>query len=367
MYDTIIVRYSEIFLKSEYVKKEFENQLIGNIQLKLKGLEVGTRRDRHRIYLKTKKASSLASEVARVYGVKSVSPAIEIDSGIENLSARALELAKEVIEDGEGFAVRARRNNYSLKSREIEARLGEIILEKIDCHVNLDNPDKTIHVEVRGNQAYIFHEKIRGVGGLPYKTQGKVIALISEGIDSPVAAWMLMKRGCEVIAVHYGSDTKVRKVLGKLEEYSVHGIRLYLIPYKEILEKIKYKSGRNMCIVCKRLMYRIAEEIALRENAEGLVTGENIGQVASQTLHNLTLLDESVSMPVYRPLVGMDKEEIISKAREIGTYMLIKPQRCEFAPTKPSTKAKKDEIREIEQELEIDELVKKVLGECGIK
>ncbi|MEA1925259.1 MAG: tRNA uracil 4-sulfurtransferase ThiI [Candidatus Altiarchaeota archaeon] len=366
MYDTIIVRYSEIFLKSEYVKKEFENQLIGNIQLKLKGLGVGTRRDRHRIYLKTKKASSLALEVAKVYGVKSVSPAIETDSGIDNLSARAIKLAKEVIESGEGFAVRARRIDYTLKSREIEERLGELILKKIDCHVNLDNPDKTIHIEVRGGRAYIFHEKISGVGGLPYKTQGKVIALISEGIDSPVAAWMMMKRGCEMIAVHYGSDTKVRKVLNKLEEYSVHGIRLYLIPYKETLDKIKYKSGKNTCIVCKRLMYKIAEEIALRENAEGIVTGENIGQVASQTLHNLKLLDESVSIPVYRPLVGLDKEEIISKAREIGTYMLIKPTRCGIAPKNPSTKAKKDEIKEIEQELELDELVKKVLRECGI-
>ncbi len=366
MYDTIIVRYSEIFLKSKYVKKEFENQLIENIQLKLKGFGVGTRRERHRIYLKTKKASSLAAEVARIYGVKSVSPALETYSGIENLSARALETAEEVIGDRDGFAVRAKRSDYGLKSREIEERLGEIIQKKIGCHVNLDNPDKTLYVEVRGDRAYIFHEKIGGVGGLPYKTQGKLVALISEGIDSPVAAWMLMKRGCEVIAVHYGGDTGIREVLNKLEEYTVHGIRLYLIPYAETLKRIKDKSGRNTCIVCKRLMYKIAEEIASRENAKGLVTGENVGQVASQTLHNLMLLDEAVSMPVYRPLIGLDKEEIISKAREIGTYMLIKPRRCRFTPRKPSTKAKIDEIRGIELELELDELVKNVLRECGI-
>jgi len=366
MYDTIIVRYSEIFLKSEYVRKEFENQLIENIQLKLEDQGVGIQRERHRIYLKTKKATSLASEVAKIYGVKSVSPAIETDSSIENLQTRALKLAKKVIEPGEGFAVRARRTNYRHKSREIEEKLGEIILKEIKCHVNLDNPQKTIHVEVKGDKAYIFHEKINGVGGLPYKTQGKLIALISEGIDSPVAAWMLMKRGCEIIAVHYGSDKKIKKTINKLEEYCAHEIKLYLIPYDELLEEIKHKSGRNMCIICKRMMYKIAQEIALRENAYGIVTGENIGQVASQTLHNLTILDESVSIPVYRPLVGLDKEEIISRAREIGTYMLIKPQRCELAPKKPTTKAKKDGILEIERELEVDELIKRVLVKCGI-
>ncbi|OYT27855.1 MAG: tRNA 4-thiouridine(8) synthase ThiI [Candidatus Altiarchaeales archaeon ex4484_96] len=368
MYDTILIRYSEIYLKSEYVKNKFENQLIENIRLKINNPEAKIKKGRHRIYVKTKNIEKHTKSISKIYGIKSLSPVKETESEIKNLTQEVLKYASNVIKKENAFACRVSRSkDYPLKSKKIEEKLGAIILEHINCHVNLEHPDTTIYVEIRGKKAYIYDKIINGVGGLPYKTQGKLIALISEGIDSPIAAWMMMKRGCEIIALHYGSSQDYLKVLKKLEKYSVHEIKSILIPWDKTLMKIQEKAGKYTCVLCKRMMLRIAEEIALKEGAQGIITGENIGQAATQTIYNLRVIDEAVNLPVYRPLAGFDKQEIIEKARIIETYMLLKPGSCGYVPSKPSTRADIIKIKKIEQKLKPDELVNQLMKECEIK
>ncbi|RLI93490.1 MAG: tRNA 4-thiouridine(8) synthase ThiI [Candidatus Altiarchaeales archaeon] len=361
MYNVIIIRYSEIFLKSEYVKKEFENRLIDNIRLKLGGTDgkIKIIKGRHRIYIKTDDAETLAEKIRQIFGIKSLSPAIETASDMENISDCVIKLAKKVIKKGNSFAVRVKRSkDYKLKSKDVEERLGSLILDRMECYVDLNNPDKKIFVEIYGNKAYIFHKKINGFGGLPYKTQGKLIALISGGIDSPVAAWMMMRRGCEIIALHFGENGKdIKRIVKVLEDFSVHGIEIILIPYEKILSKIYKNADKYTCIICKRIMYRVAERIAENKNALGIITGENVGQVASQTLYNLKILDSAINIPVYRPLVGMDKEDIVKIAKNISTYGIAEDKKCRFAPKKPATKADMEKIERIEKNMGVGKLI----------
>ena len=365
MYDTTIVRYGEIFLKSEPVKREFERKLIKNIKLKLNNSNLNSNveiiRKRHRIYIKSDRPEIIAKEVANIFGVTSTSPAIETIAEIPEIEKIAVNLAKSTIRDGETFAVRAHRTGkHTFGSKDIEIELGRQILDGINASVDLENPDKTIFIEVRDDLGFVFDKKIKGVGGLPYGTQGRVIALISTGIDSPVATWLMMKRGCEIVGVHFGDeDADITKIIKKLEEYSVYPIKLLVIPYDEILSKISAKSGKYTCVICKRTMCRIAKRISEVENAHGIVTGDNLGQVASQTLKNLEVT--SVVSPIYRPLICMDKEETIKLAKKIGTYDISTGKSCPFVPSKPATRAKLDKIEEIEGKIGIDEEIDDLL------
>ena len=366
MYDTTIVRYGEIFLKSESVKREFERKLIKNIKLKLNNSNLNSGfeiiRKRHRIYIKSDKSEFIAREVSTIFGVVSTSPAIETISEIPDIKKIAVNLAKNIIRDGETFAVRAHRTGkHTFSSKDIEIELGGQILDAINTSVDLENPDKTIFIEVRDDTGFVFDKKIKGVGGLPYGTQGRVISLISTGIDSPVATWLMMKRGCEIVGVHFGDDDEnIIKIIKKLEEYSIYPIKFFIIPYDELLSKISAKSGKYTCVICKRTMYRIAKCISDVENAHGIVTGDSLGQVASQTLENLEVT--SVVKPIYRPLIGADKEDTIKLARKIGTYDTSTDKSCPFVPYKPATKSKLDKIEEIEGKIGIDEEINDLVG-----
>lgn len=369
MYDTVLVRYGEIFLKSEYVKRQFENRLIENIRLilKRKNLKGKIIRRRHRIQIQTTDAEKVAESLCKVFGVVSTSPAIETEADINAIAEKGLKLAKQVIVKGDSFAVRAKRTGqHSFRSKDVEKAVAEKILEEMDVSVDLTNPDKTIFTEVSDENAFVFDKKNAGVGGLPYKTQGKVISLISTGIDSPVATWMMMRRGCEITAVHLGTGEGIEEILDALEEYTPQRIRRYVIPYERILSEISKHAGKHTCVVCKRSMLRIAEKISKIEKAHGIVTGDNLGQVASQTLENLEVLSE-VTSPIHRPLIGMDKEDIIEKARKIGTYDLAKKKKCPFVPRKPATTARLSEIKAIEDEIGIEKMIEELEPECPKK
>ncbi len=366
MYTLVIVRYGEIFLKSEFVKRQFEDRLAGNIQLGLKrdNLEGKIIRKRHRIYIKTKDAEKVADSLKKVFGIVSVSPAIETEAEIEEICKVGLDLARTKINEGEGFAVRVKRTGeHDFSSKDVEKELGGRILEDITASVNLDNPDKTIFVEILDENAFVFDKKIKCAGGLPYKTQGKVISLVSTGIDSPVALWMMMHRGCEIVALHFGKEKGIEDILKNLEEFSGCKIERYVISYDRILREISKNSGKYACIVCKRTMLRIAKKIEEIENAHGIVTGDNLGQVASQTLENLEVISD-VTSPIYRPLIGMDKNEIIRMAREIGTYDLSKETGCDFSPKKPATRSKIKEIKTLEEKIGIEKIIEEIDLEC---
>jgi thiamine biosynthesis protein ThiI len=363
----IIIKYGELWLKSEPVRRRFLRTLADNVrsQLKFSGIR-GFRLEGTRDMLLLDCKSPKAAEVLkRVFGVSWFAVALETKAEKRAIEKAVLRLADNIAA-GQTFAIRASRSDKKLPftSKDIENEMGAKIKRKVD----LSNPDFTIFIEMRKEGAYIFSEKIRGAGGLPYGVSGKTLSLISGGIDSPVASWLMMKRGCAVDFVHFATDErgirKAKEIVGKLRRYSPRPFNLYSVPFRGMQEAIVRKCDRRLtCVLCKRLMYRTAEALAKESGAKALVTGENLAQVASQTLDNLLANSDAVSLPVLRPLLTMDKEETIALAKQIGTYELsIKAARpCHFVPYKPATKARKEAVLREERRIKsLDKLIKTV-------
>lgn len=374
MAKTVIVRYGELALKSERVRRRFEQRLVGNIRLALRGLSYKIRKERGRIFVDTRSAAAVAC-LAKVPGVVSVSHATRVEATIGAIRRAAVKVARRALRGGGSFAVRASRvGEHPFSSHEINEVLGSAILEAVpESGVDLSNPDRTIFVEVRGGDAYVFTEKVLGVGGLPVGTQGNVVALLSGGIDSPVAAYLMMKRGCLIVPIFfdnrpYADERARRRAISVFKELAKFypGLELRVVPFGRILRAFVEKAPRGLtCVLCKRAMLRVAERVAGRVNARALVTGESLGQVASQTLVNLNVIDEVSKLPVLRPLIGMDKVEIERAARAIGTFELsIKPAvGCSAVPRYPTTQAKKEEVLDAESKLGIQALVGEELEE----
>lgn len=297
MYDTVIIRYGEIFLKSEFVRRGFEKALLEDLKFRLKkmGKKGIILRKRHRIYVKTDNAEEVADNLANVFGVVSTNPAIETRANLEDICNSALEFSKRIIRDNDRFAVRAERSGrHNFSSRDVEVLVGDKIRNSLNARVDLENPQKTIFVEIRDELAFVFDKKIAGVGGLPYGTQGRVIAMISDDVNSGIAAWMMMHRGCEIVAVH--TKNSGGKILEKLGDYSYNRIKKYEIEDEES-DKI----------------YEILEDIAEKENAHGVVVGGDIGEFEK----NIKLI-KNIKIPIYYPLIGMEKGGIGKIERRIG-------------------------------------------------
>jgi len=371
----VIVRYAEVGLKSRPVRARMEKALVKHL-VNSTGAEVS--REFGRIYVHTEKREH-AEIAARVFGVVSASLAREVSSDFNALVGEIVKYARHKISDGESFALRVRRTGeHTYTSKELAEKAGEEVVKKTGASVDLENPDREIHVEVRGVRAFLFQEIIPGVGGLPYGTQGKAVMLVSGGIDSPVAAFMAMRRGIEPVALFMDPsplvDERTRKraldAVGVLSGFTPEPLKTYIAPYGDVLlEQLKVKQKALGCVLCKRTMLRTAELIAREENAKAIVTGESIGQVASQTLDNISAISRVISLPVFRPLVGMDKNDIIEKAREIGTYEVsIQPANCCLGPPpKPATKATPERAERAESNLEVDTLVKKMVEEADVE
>jgi thiamine biosynthesis protein ThiI len=368
----IIVRYGEIGTKSKRTRKNIEAVLIKNIRHVTGPAKIT--REFGRIFVESD-SRELAEKVARVFGVVSTSTAVTTSSDMKDILKEGTALAKKIIKKGDTFAVEARRTGeHPYTSQDIEVELGTEIVKVTGAKVKLKKPDRTVYVEVRDRDAYVFDSIIDGVGGLPLGSQGKVIALLSGGIDSPVAAWMMMKRGVEIICVHmdnsklFGDFSRLRAV-ECIEELSRWNgkIKTYIVPQCDILEEIR-KSGKLTCVLCKRAMLQVAEVIAKKEGAKAVITGENLGQVASQTLDNLYVIDEVTSMPVFRPIIGMDKMDIVHLAQEVGTYDIsIQFAPCCWGPPKyPATKATMKVVEKAESTIDIDGPVSKAVKEAEI-
>ncbi|MEM5871796.1 MAG: tRNA uracil 4-sulfurtransferase ThiI [Candidatus Aenigmatarchaeota archaeon] len=359
----IIIKYGELWLKSEPVKNRFLKILDENIRSQLKANEIKNfKLERKRDFLllscEEKEMEKAKNVLKNVFGISWFAEALSCENNKEEIEKIVLQLSKN-IKPNETFAIKANRSDKSLgfTSKEIENEMGA----KIQRKVNLSNPDITIYLELRKEGAFGFTEKIKGCGGLPYGVSGKVLSLISGGIDSPVASWMLMKRGCVVDFIHFYPTifTKeknlevVKKIIGKLREYSPRKLTLYIVNTSEIQKAIVSECERKFtCVLCRRMMYRVSEMLAKRIGAKSLVTGENLAQVASQTLDNLFVENEAIRIPVFRPLIGMDKEEVISLAKKIGTYELsVQVGCCSLAPQRPSTKANIEKILEEEKKI----------------
>ncbi len=311
---------------------------------------------RGRIIVRTR--SERAEEAAsRVFGVKSASHAVEVPAEMEAIEKAARAVARE----GEGsFAVRARRltKDLPINSQEIARIVGAAIREETGRPVDLSNPDQVIGIEVIGGRAYVFDSRVEGPGGLPLGTQGTAVALISGGIDSPVAAWLMMRRGVEILPLHMKvgdrSEESFYRVLRVLREYSRGGERdPTVLDHAETMTQVTSALAEVgelswTCLFCKRAMLKAAEEVARARGAEAIVTGESLGQVASQTLANMSVISRGLELPVLRPLIGMDKEEIVSVAKRIGTYQVYeRPPPCPFRPKRVITSARWDKFVEV--------------------
>ncbi len=352
-----LVRYSEIFLKSEYVRREWERKLVENIK-KVANVKVKRKRGRIFVYSDEK----IEEKLKKIFGIVSFSPVLHCK--LSELNKKVLEFCREKIGDAKTFAVRVKRvGDHDFTSQQKAAEIGSMILREFGLKVDLENPDFTIYVEIRNDDCYIFSDVIKGPGGLPLGVEGNVVSLFSGGIDSPVATYMVMKRGCKVFPIHfdlgslgYNTLNKARKVIGILKDYDPE-LSLKVVDHETFLNTVvkilkKEKKLEYTCLLCKRRMYKIAEKYCSEVGGLGIVTGEAIGQVASQTLHNLFVITKTCSVPVYRPLIGMDKVEIERIAREIGTFEISSMEsKCYVAPKKPKTKGSLRIVEELERKV----------------
>lgn len=314
------------------------------------------------------------AKCVRVFGVASVSPAVEAPKNIDEIGRIAAEFMQKIIdeENVRTFKVKGKRadKSFAVQSPEIGRIVGAIILKTCKVlSVNVHEPDVTLTVDVRREGAYIFRDKIRGFGGLPLGTNGKGLILMSGGIDSPVAAFMMAKRGMSIEAVHFHSypytsqraQKKVEDLVRVLAGY-MGTVRMHVINLLPIQEQIVQNCPEDeTTLLVRRFMMRIAEQIAIKNGDMMLITGEDLGQVASQTAEALVVTDSVVKMPVMRPLIAMDKVDIMDKAREIGTYDIsIQPYEdcCTvFLPKHPVTKPKLERIEQSESALDVKALV----------
>lgn len=376
----IIVRYGEIGVKSPKVRGRFERKLIENIKTVIDDtVEI----KQGRIFIYPQDLDKTMQALEKIVGIVSYSPAAvtktDHDSIKELIESYVDELVREELFSSEdSFAVRCRRvGEHDFTSQEMAAYCGSVVYGITESKVNLSNPDFTLFVEVRGNKTYIFHEKIQGLGGLPLGTQGKVISLVSGGIDSPVATFLMMKRGCSVTMVNFnnhpftsGSSEKILKIHQKLKEYSAGAkLKLYQVDYGEYLQKCKEEAPERMtCVLCKSGMYQIAEKIAKKENALAIIDGSSLGQVASQTLPNILATRYSTSIPVLSPLIGLDKVEIENIGKKIGTFdiSILPDSGCSAAPRHPETNAVLTLVLETLEKLDADTELEKVASNLKI-
>ncbi len=369
----LLVHYHEIALKARN-RPFFVNQLVRN--LKRATADFPVRRIQKlpgRLLLELageNAAQEVAERVRRVFGVANCCSALRCDLDLEALKDTAAKaLAGRPFQT---FRVTARRayKTFPLTSPQLNEILGTFVLERFPAKVDLKNPELTLFVDILPKEAFIYLEKVPGPGGLPVGVAGRVIALLSGGIDSPVAAYRMMRRGCQVSFVHFHgapfldrrTQEKTREIVKLLTRYQ-YTSRLYLVPFGEVQQEVVVNTpAPYRVLLYRRLMARIAEHLASLEGAKALVTGESLGQVASQTLENLTVIEEAVKLPLFRPLIGMDKEEITEQAKEIGTYEIsIQPDQdcCTlFVPRHPATRATMDDIGRAEMTLDLDRLVK---------
>ena len=373
--DSVLVRYGEIGIKSDEVRGRYEQTLVKNLKTLLEFAEISfeaIKRDFGRIFIITNDAQA-ANIAAKVFGVVSTSPAYTTSADLGDIASLAVKTIVPLVSKANSFALRVRRTGkHEYSSRDVGVNVGNVIANVTKASVNLSNPDAELFIEIRDQKAYLYTEVIRGVGGMPLGTQGKIIALISGGIDSPVASWMMMKRGCEIIPLFYdcGSymgDTSRKRAVDCIKALAVWAgrpLHLARIAHEKTLYKATQSDRRLTCLLCKRMMYRSATALARVEGAHGIVTGESIGQVASQTTPNLLVIDDAAGVPVFRPLIGMDKTEIMRIARSIGTYKLStagEQTSCKAAPKHPSTKADITSVLSAESRIDIDELSKDMI------
>ncbi len=378
-----LIHYHEIGLKGRN-RSVFERRLQDNLAHAVGGLtSERVERVSSRLLVRVSEHALLDEAcacAAATPGVSYAAAAYVTSREARDMNAAAL-LAVREVPDARTFAVEARRSNtdHPISSLDMNRLIGQHIVDETGLAVDLSDPDVRCHVEVVQGEAYIFSRKFPGVGGLPVGTAGTVVSLLSAGIDSPVATWRLIKRGAVAVGVHFSgrpqttdaSERLVFEIGNALARYGGLG-RVYVVPFGDLQREISLAAPPDLRVLLyRRLMVRVAERIAAAEDARALVTGESLGQVASQTLDNIAAVDEAASLPVLRPLIGTDKLEIIAEARAIGTYELSTQDHVDcctlFMPRRPATHATVAEVRAAETDLEVDRMVAVAVASAGYR
>ena len=384
MKEIILIKNGELALKG-LNRSNFEDALIKNMKRRLKDLgEITIRKAQSTIYVEPKSDDfdfeEALDRVSRIFGIAGFSRACVCEKDIDDILTKSVEYLRESMANIKTFKVEAKRadKNFPLTSPEICRELGGKLLSayphlKVDVH----NPDRVVNVEIRDYGAYVRAEQLHGAGGLPVGTAGVASILISGGIDSPVAAWTMAKRGLRLNAIHFASppytsaraEMKVKTLLSKVARYS-GSINLAIVPFTEIQDEIaKHCPEDYFTLIMRRMMMRISERLARKEGSLALITGESLGQVASQTLPALVTTDSVCNMPVLRPLIGMDKEEIVRISRNIDTFetsILPYADCCTvFTPKHPKTRPTLELCEQAEADLAIEELIEKAISETS--
>ncbi|CCL16753.1 thiamine biosynthesis protein ThiI [Clostridioides difficile] len=386
MYNILIVKYGEIGVKGKnrYI---FENRLIRNIRNMLKPIgRFNVYKEYGRIYvdLEDYDYEEVIEEVRKVFGIVGVCPGVRAKKDYDTLKEIALKMLEEKIEAGyKTFKVESRRGDksFGLTSQEMSMDIGGYLLSKVGDRINVDvrNPEVKIKCEYREFHTMVYSDTIPGYGGLPLGTNGRAMSLLSGGIDSPVATWMVAKRGMEVEAVHFHSypftsersQEKVKDLAKILAKYCGR-VRLHKVNILEIQKAIGENCNEEeTTILSRRFMMRIAQRLSEKRHCDALITGESIGQVASQTIQGLTCTNAVVDLPVFRPLIAMDKSDIVDIAKKIGTFetSIVPEEDCcsVFSPRKPVTKPRLEKIEKSETALDIEKLVQDAIDKIEVE
>ncbi|MBR6243367.1 MAG: tRNA 4-thiouridine(8) synthase ThiI [Ruminococcus sp.] len=386
MKEIILVKYGEMALKG-LNKKTFEDMLVKNIKRRIKPLG--------RFQLTSAQSTTyiepldddidleeVVDRVGKIFGIAALCRACVCEKDFEDITAKSMEYLDDILSRAKTFKVTAKRADkaFPMKSPEICMELGGKLLEKFShLKVDVKEPEVTVTVEIRDTNAYVHAENIKGAGGLPVGSSGKALLLLSGGIDSPVAGWMMAKRGIHIAAIHYVSppytsdraQLKVEQLCQKLTPYC-GGIAFYCVPFTEIQEAIKDNCPEEFfTIIMRRLMMEIAQRIAVKDNCLALITGESVGQVASQTMAAMACTDAVCRIPVLRPCVGMDKTEIIEIARKIDTFETsIQPYEdcCTvFTPRHPKVRPQLADIEKAQNSFDFEPLIEKAVAGTEMK
>ncbi|MBQ7835315.1 MAG: tRNA 4-thiouridine(8) synthase ThiI [Ruminiclostridium sp.] len=386
MQEVIMVKYGEIALKG-LNKHTFEDMLIRNIKRRLKSCgEFDYSRRQSTVYIKPLSddadIDSAIDKLKCIFGIAAIQRSAELPKNWEEIVSLGMPYLEDVLSGVKTFKVDAKRSDkaFPMKTPDIQRELGGAILSAYP-HLSVDvhNPDVTVILEIRDTHAFINAEKIQGQGGMPVGSSGNALLLLSGGIDSPVAAYMMAKRGLNVDAIHFQSPPytseralmKVEELCEKLTPYC-GDIRFYCVPFTEIQEALRDNCPEEyFTIIMRRLMMKIANKICAEKDYKALITGESVGQVASQTLMALACTDKASDVPVFRPVIGMDKKEIVEIARRIDTFetSILPYEDCctVFTPKHPKTKPVISEVEEAEQGFDFEPLLEKAVREIVIK
>ena len=382
MKEIILAKYGEIILKGGN-RPRFESILMNNIRNSLKNVaETKARLAQATVYVEMADADKMdivMDRLSKIFGIVSITRAVVCEKDIEDIKQKTKEYLKDSLSDGKRFKVEAKRSDKSFPytSPQICLEVGGYLDDEYpEIIVDVHNPDVTVKVEVRDFAAYAYAEenKIAGQGGMPIGTGSKATLLLSGGIDSPVAGHMISKRGVEIDAVNFFSfpytseraKEKVIELAGIIAQYTSK-INLYIVPFTEIQLQIRDKCPEeHLTLVMRRFMMRIAESIARKNKSKAIITGESVGQVASQTLAALDVTNSAVDMPILQPLIGMDKQEVIDRANAIGTYAtsILPYEDCctVFTPRHPTTNPKRETIEKSESRLDVETLIEAALA-----